>query len=164
MTKAPSPTRPTAPDAILMARGLLQGARFGALGVIDPTTGAPHVARIAVGTTLDGQPMTLVSDLSAHTKALRHCSACSLLVGEPGDKGDPLTHPRLSLTCTARFVPHGDSAHAALRVHYLATHPKAQLYVDFADFRFAILSIEKAALNGGFGKAFDLSASDMAGG
>ncbi|MGO4916876.1 HugZ family pyridoxamine 5'-phosphate oxidase [Pseudogemmobacter sp. W21_MBD1_M6] len=164
MTKVPSPIRPTAPEAIALARALLRGARFGALGVIDPDSGSPHVTRIAVGTTPDGQPMTLISDLSAHTKALRHCSTCSLLVGEPGDKGDPLTHPRLSLTCSARFVRHGDPAHADLRLHYLETHPKAQLYIDFSDFQFAILSIEKAALNGGFGQAFELSAADMIGG
>ena len=161
MTKVPSPIRPTTPEAIALARGLLRDARFGALGVTDPETGAPHVTRIAVGTTPEGQPMTLISDLSAHTKALKRSRACSLLLGEPGPKGDPLTHPRVTLACTASFVRHGDPAHAGLRANYLKTHPKAHLYIDFSDFQFALFAIEKAALNGGFGKAFHLTAEDM---
>jgi hypothetical protein len=42
------PVRPTDDDARALARSLIEGARFGALGVTDPDTAAPMVTRIAV--------------------------------------------------------------------------------------------------------------------
>jgi len=155
-----NPIRPTDDEARALARGLLAAARFGALGVIDPATGAPSVSRIAVGTTPQGAPMSLVSTLSGHTRALRANPACSLLVGEPGPKGDPLTHPRLSLHATARFVGREAPEHAGLRAHYLESHPKAALYIDFADFCFVVFDLRGASLNGGFGKAYELTPAD----
>lgn len=159
-----SPIRPTDDAARVLARALVDAARFGALGVTDPETGAPLVSRVAVGTDAAGRPVTLVSDLSHHTRALRVNPACSLLVGEPGPKGDPLTHPRLTLQARADFVPRGGAAHAALRARWLETHPKAALYIDFADFGFVRLEPLAGYLNGGFGKAFVLAPEDLGGG
>lgn len=156
-----TPIRPTDDEARALARRLIDDARFGALGVIDPQTGGPLVSRIAVATDAQGTPVTLVSDLSHHTGALRADPACSLLVGEPGEKGDPLTHPRLSLQGRMRFLRHGEPGHADLRARYLAIHPKAKLYIDFADFSFGLLEVEGAYLNGGFGKAFALTPGDL---
>jgi heme iron utilization protein len=156
-----SPIRPTDDEARALARRLLDAAGFGALGTLDPATGGPMVTRVAVGTDAEGRPVTLVSDLSAHTSALRTDPRCSLLVGEPGPRGDPLTHPRLTLTCRARFVLRDAPAHAALRARWLAGHPKSTLYVDFADFSFVLLEPEGAHLNGGFGRAFILGARDL---
>ncbi len=155
------PIRVTDDAARALGRSLLDGARFGALGVRDPVTGAPVVSRVAVAMTSEGAPVTLVSDLSHHTTALKADPACSLLVGEPGEKGDPLTHPRITLQCRARFVRHGEEGHAALREHYLSQQPKALLYIDFADFSFAVLGVGEAYLNGGFGKAYRLVPADL---
>ncbi|MGI1662511.1 HugZ family protein [Palleronia sp. KMU-117] len=157
-----SPIRPTDDEARALARRLLDGARFGALGVRDPETGAPVVTRIAVATTPDGAPLTLISDLSQHTRALRADPACSLLVGEPGPKGDPLTHPRLTIQAHAAFIDRRGPGQAALRAHYLAQQPKAKLYIDFGDFSLVRLMPTGAYLNGGFGKAFVLTPEDLA--
>ncbi len=154
-----NPIRPTDDDARALARGLLADARHGALGVI--ADGAPMVTRVAVGTAPDGTPVSLVSDLSAHTQALQSNPACSLLVGEPGTKGDPLTHSRLTLQARADFLRHGAPGHRELAAHYLQTHPKAQLYIGFADFSFLRLTVCRAFLNGGFGKAFHLGLADL---
>lgn len=161
MTDKINPIRPTDDDARTLARDLLAQARFAALATLTPDSSAPMVTRVAFALTPKGQPMTLISDLSSHTRALRDAPQCSLLVGEPGDKGDPLTHPRITLQATARFVRHGTPEHPALRDHYLAWQPKAQLYIDFADFSFALFDVSEAHLNGGFGKAFHLSADDL---
>ena len=158
------PIRPTDDAARALARTLISEARFGALGVLDPETGGPVVTRVAIGTAPDGQPLTLISELSQHTRALRQDPRASVLLGEPGIKGDPLTHPRLTLNCTASFVRHGTAEYAVLRAHYLKTHPKAQLYIDFTDFHFAQFTVTSAALNGGFGKAFTLTPSDLGSG
>jgi len=155
------PIRETDAEARALARRLIDTARHGALGVRDPETGAPMVSRVAVAVAPDGRPLTLISDLSHHTRALKADPVCSLLVGEPGDKGDPLTHPRITLQCRASFLRHGEAGHAGMRAHYLARHPKAGLYIDFADFSFALLDVEDAHLNGGFGKAYRLRPADL---
>lgn len=157
----PSPIRPTDADARALARQLIDGARHGALAVVHPESGLPHVTRIAVATDPEGAPLTLISTLSLHTQALMAEPRASLLVGEPGARGDPLTHPRLTLEVTADFVPRNAPAHGALRTHYLRRQPKAKLYVDFGDFAFVRLVPQGAALNGGFGKAFRLTAEDL---
>ncbi len=156
-----SPIRPTDDEARALARRLVDEAAFGALAVLDPASGGPMATRVAVGTDAAGRPVLLVSDLSAHTRALRADPRCSLLVGEPGPRGDPLTHPRLTLTGTARFVPKGAPDHDPLRALWLEGHPKSALYIDFADFSFVVIDIEAGYLNGGFGKAFVLAPADL---
>jgi len=155
------PIRETDDEARALGRRLMAEARHGAIGVRDPGTGAPQVTRISVGLAPSGDPLTLISALSSHTAALRADPVCSLLLGEPGAKGDPLTHPRITLACRAAFTEHGTADYATLRAHWLATHPKAQLYIDFTDFAFATLTVTGAALNGGFGKAYALSPADL---
>ncbi|MDE4274036.1 pyridoxamine 5'-phosphate oxidase family protein [Phaeobacter gallaeciensis] len=154
------PIRPTDDEARSLARTLMEKARFAALGVISED-GTPLVTRVAFGLSPEGQPISLVSTLSAHTRALQKAPACSFLVGEPGDKGDPLTHPRLSLQGHAQFIPNTGEEHARLAAHYLQDHPKAKLYIGFGDFAFVRLDVTAGHLNGGFGKAFVLSPDDL---
>lgn len=151
-----NPIRPTDDEARALAASLINAARFAALGVLDPATGAPVVTRIALVPGPDGVPLTLISTLSTHTVGLAANPVCSLLIGEPGTKGDPLTHPRL--TVQARAEP---ADKAALRDHYLSHYPKAQLYYDFGDFQLTRFQPERGFLNGGFGKAFHLTAADI---
>jgi putative heme iron utilization protein len=151
------PIRPTDAEARALARGLIDRARFAALAVIEPETGAPMVTRIALVPGPDGAPLTLISTLSSHTAALEADPACSLLIGEPGAKGDPLTHPRLTLQAVAE-----PADKAGLKAHYLELYPKAQLYFDFGDFRMIRFAPRLGLLNGGFGKAYRLSAEDLA--
>ncbi|PTQ74366.1 HugZ family protein [Celeribacter persicus] len=157
----PSPIRPTDTEARTMARDLITGARIAALAVLDPDSGAPHVTRIAFGLGSRGTWLTLVSDLAAHTKALRASPRAGLLLGEAPNKGDPLAFPRLSVRADARFVPRHTEEHLSHRAAWLTHHPKAQLYVDFADFSFVSFTPLSADLNGGFGKAYHLTPDDM---
>ena len=152
--------RPTDDQSRRMAKDLIRTARYGALAAIEAGTGHPLASRVALATDLDGTPVILTSTLSGHTSAILETPACSLLVGEPG-KGDPLAHPRISLFCKARRIERGSEAHLRLRRRYLSRHPKAELYADFGDFSFFRLDLERASLNGGFGKAFDLEKDDL---
>lgn len=154
-----TPFRPVNDDACTLARRLLDAATFAALGVLEH--GAPSVTRIAFATTPDGAPLSLVSELSSHTAALIAHPACSLLVGEPGNRGDPLTHPRLTLQAEARFIRQGSDAHRTLRAYYLSQRPKAKLYIDFADFHLVRFEVTEALLNGGFGRAYKLMPADL---
>jgi putative heme iron utilization protein len=160
MNDKPQVIRDTDDDARRQARILLRGARFAAIGVIDPETGFPSVSRVLLGMDSDGAAVILVSGLSAHTTALLADPRASLLTGEPA-KGDPLAHPRLTLQCTAESVERDSETHLRLRTRFLARHPKSQLYIDFPDFRFFRLQPERASLNGGFGRAYHLSSQDF---
>ena len=115
MTTRPDPVRDADAEALALARSLLTGTDHAALAVTDPEDGLPGISRIAFGLGPDGLPMTLISSLSAHHGALRANPACALLVGEPGPKGDPLTHPRLMVKARATFVAPDDSDRPALR-------------------------------------------------
>jgi putative heme iron utilization protein len=155
------PSLPVDEEARQQARSLIRHARHAALGVLLEN-GQPFVTRIGFGTAPCGRPVTLISDLARHTGALRRHPACGLLIGEPGPKGDPLTHPRLSLMASAEFLCRDTPDFAAVRAQYLQTHPKSKLYADFADFHFVTFHISEAHLNGGFARAFTLTASDLA--
>jgi heme iron utilization protein len=155
-----NPIRTTDDEARALVRQLIDDARFGALAVFDPETGAPHVSRVGCGTDGHGAPVILVSSLSRHTQALSKDARCSLLLGEPG-KGEALTHPRVTLMCIAHKVDRPARAHEEIAHFYLAKQPKAQLYLGLGDFSFYRMLVERAYLNGGFGKAFVLTAADL---
>lgn len=159
--KPSEPFRPVDDSARALARQLLADAHFAALATRRPETDLPSISRIALCTDHAGQPVSLISDLAEHTRALHANPACALLVGEPGEKGDPLIHPRLTLHCTAKPVTPTDAGHQALRTRYLSLRPKAKLYADFADFHFMRFDICDGVLNGGFGKAWKMSSEDL---
>lgn len=157
----PDPVQPADASARALAATLMQ-AKHAALAYLDDT-GAPAISRIAFGLCPDGLPLTLISALAPHFSALRTDPRCSVMVGDVGDKGDPLTHPRLMIRAQASFIAADDPARPALRTHWLKGHPKAALYIDFADFAFVRLTPQSALLNGGFARAFRLDPDDLRG-
>ena len=152
--------RQTDADSIGLGKTLLRSARFGALAVLDPATGGPMASRVGVATDLDGTPLILTSMLAAHTGAILADPRCSLLVGEPG-RGDALAHPRITLICRARRLERGASEQLRAERRYLNRNPKAKLYAGLGDFSIFRLELERASLNGGFGKAYLLERSDL---
>ena len=157
----PDPVQAADDLAIEQARGLIRTARHACLAFTDPQSGTPGISRIAFGTGPDGGPVTLISALAPHFAALKAQPFCAVMVGEPGAKGDPLTHPRLMLRAQAVFVSPDDPARADLRAHWLQGHPKSTLYVDFTDFAFVTLSMTEALLNAGFGRAYRIPPASL---
>jgi hypothetical protein len=161
----PAPFDPVATaddDARALAHSLLTAATHAALAVTDPADGLPGISRIAFGLAPDGGAVTLISALAPHFAALRAHPACALMLGEVGEKGDPLTHPRLMIKAHARFIAADDPDRPAQRDHWLTTHPKARRYIDVTDFAFVCFTPTSALLNGGFARAFRLSPADLA--
>jgi putative heme iron utilization protein len=156
MAEDKSVLQPTSDDARRQAKTLIRSARYGALATLD----APQVTRVGVSTDFDGAPVLLISGLAAHFPALKADGRCSLLLGETG-KGDPLAHPRISIAAEARILERNDSDSQRIAARYLAHQPKAKLYAELGDFRFVRLEPRSASLNGGFGKAFNLSRADL---
>lgn len=153
------PIRPTDDGARTLARDLLRRARSGALATLG-RDGHPAASLVSLATDSDGTPLILVSALSGHTGNLLADPRCSLLLASSG-KGDPLAHPRITLTLRARQIARETPEGARIRRRFLARQPKAALYADFGDFSFFALEIQSASLNGGFGRAFELKAADI---
>ncbi|MGX7703756.1 HugZ family pyridoxamine 5'-phosphate oxidase [Methylobacterium sp. Gmos1] len=152
---APLPAAEAPFDAVGLAKSLLRKVRSGALATLEREGGAPFASLVTVATDADGTPLLLLSRLSAHTLNLEADPRCSLLLS-PGGKGDPLAHPRLTVTGEARR-----SDAARVRARFLARHPKAALYADFPDFAFFRLAVRAGHLNGGFAKAATLTAPEL---
>jgi len=160
MEKKIDPIRETTDEARALARKLIRTVRFASLAVLEPETGYPIVSRVGVGSDVVGAPFMLASSLSNHSQCLEQDQRVSLLIGEPG-KGDPLAHPRLTVIGRFERLSKGDPLCTELRNRYLMRHPKAKLYVDFADFDWYQLHVERVNMNGGFGKAFLLTREDV---
>jgi heme iron utilization protein len=135
-----------------MIRALLTQARQGALGTLTGD-GAPFTSLVALALDDAFRPVIITSHLSGHTGHMERDGRVSLLISDIG-KGDPLAHPRLTLTGVARDGRPGDPFYDELRDIYLARHPKAALYVELPGFWFWRIEPTKVALNGGFGKAW----------
>jgi putative heme iron utilization protein len=153
MPQAPSST--TDFDAVGTAKHLLRTVRAGALATLDAGSGFPFASLVTVATDLDGAPLLLMSRLAAHTRNLDTDARASILLAQ-GGKGDPLAHPRL--TVIGRI---GRSEEPRVRARFLARHPKAKLYADFADFSFWRMDIDGGHLNGGFARARELPADEL---
>ena len=155
------PRNPAEFDAPGLARHLLRTVRAGALATIEAGTGAPFASLVSVATDMDGAPLFLLSELAAHTRHLARDPRASLLLCA-GGKGDPLAHPRLTLT--GRVIADDTPR---LRRRFLNRHPKAALYAEFADFSIRRFIVDAGHLNGGFARAAGLAApeilSDLAG-
>jgi putative heme iron utilization protein len=151
MTQA-EPQKSAPYDALGEAKRLLRSIRSGALATLS-SDGTPFASLVNVATDVDGSPLLLVSKLAVHTRYLEANGRCSILLAQTG-KGDPLAHPRLTVTGTA-----APSAGPHCRRRFLRRHPKSALYADFADFAFWHVRLATAHLNGGFGKAGDFEAS-----
>ncbi len=132
----------------MAARHLVRAAAVGGLAtVMREAEGAPFASMVATATDHDGSPILLLSDLAEHSKNLVLDDRVSLLLTAASSHEDPLAGERLTLQ--GRLAR---SDTPALRRRYLARHPAAALYADFADFGFYRLTIDRAHLVAGFGR------------
>jgi heme iron utilization protein len=154
-----TPGLPEGYDARAVAHRLLRTVRTGTLATLG-RDGFPFASLVTVATAMDGSPLLLLSGLSAHTQNLLADSRASILLTQPGTgeaRGDPLAHPRLTVTGMVELLT-SQAAHANARGRFLACHPKSALYADFGDFGFWRLNVHLAHLNGGFARAAQFDA------
>ncbi len=142
-------------DARAEARRLIRSARFATLATLDRTTGGPYPSLISAATDIDGTPVVLISRLALHTLNVEVNPASGVLFAEVG-AGDPLVHPRVSVTTRAEKTDD-----PRVRRRFLARHPGAAMYADFADFSFWRLVPRGGHLVAGFGRIVDIAAADL---
>jgi heme iron utilization protein len=147
-------------DGRPLVRELLQEATHATLGTLD-ADGGPFTSLVALAKDDDLCPIIITSHLSGHTAHLERDARVSLLISRIG-KGDPLAHPRMTLTGLAKEAHAFDPEYERLKPIYLNQNPKAQLYVQLPGFWFWKITPVRVALNGGFGKAWTGAWSDLA--
>lgn len=138
------------------AKRLMRQALKAALATTHESTGFPYASLITVASEPDGTPVFLISTLAQHTKNLLADPRASILFDGTDGLGDPLQGGRISVY--GRAEKSGD---ARARARFLARHPEAEGYADFADFAFWRLAVEGAHYVGGFGRIHDLSRADL---
>ncbi|MEL6336642.1 MAG: DUF2470 domain-containing protein [Pseudomonadota bacterium] len=159
MAEEPKGVLRTVDDAARrQAQTLLRCERLGSLATLEPGTGWPMVSRVSLATSMEGHPLFLASQLSPHFGAMAADGRVSLLLGT-ADKGDPLAHARMTVIGRAEILR--DEARERNMRRFLARQPKAELYAFFGDFALWQLVVERVSLNGGFGKAYEMTAEDV---
>jgi len=137
------------------AKKLLREGRTGALATLAEGSGDPYCSLVNVATMPDGAPLLLISQLALHTGNILADPRVSLLLDER-KAGDPLEGARIMLSGTAEVTKD-----PAARPRYLARHPSAEMFADFADFSFYRVTPKRAHLVAGFGRIVDLKPADV---
>lgn len=153
MDQAEKKSEPTPRDAV---RDLLRKGLKAALATLDRTSGHPYASLVTVATEPDATPLILISRLALHTQNIVADGRASLMIDGTDSMGDPLAGGRVTVIGRAEATQS-----ATARRRFLARHPHAASYVDFPDFAFYRLVIERAHFIGGFGRIVDLTPSDI---
>ncbi len=143
-------------EAVADVKRLMRLARTGALATLEAMGGAPLTTLIGVASDFDGAPLFLMSTLSRHTRNLAGDPRASLLLTGRRERGDPLNHPRVTLSGRVERC-----AAPRAKDRYLQRNPKAGLYAGFADFALYRLQIDDVHFNGGFGRAAPLTVAEI---
>lgn len=145
-------------DGIREALGLIRGANAATLA--SSAEGQPFASLVTPATAPDLSPLLWLSTLSAHTRQLAAEPRCALLFTGAAAGPNPQTAPRVTVTGLAERVPEAEVP--ALKARWLARHPYAALYADFADFSLWRVRIGGALHVGGFARAERIKASALA--
>ncbi len=137
-----------------LAKSLLRRRREGALATLMKKDGAPYCSLVNLASHPDGSPLLLISRLAIHTRNVLADPRVSLMLDERS-AGDPLEGARIMLL--GKVVAARPDELPLWRRRYLAAHPGAEGYIDFADF--SLFKIESSGLHlvAGFGRILDLS-------
>lgn len=140
------------------ARKLLRAARVASLATQagGQAGGQPYVALVTPATAGDLSVLLWLSELSEHTRHLLAEPRCAVMVVGEAAAENPQTAPRVTVTGVAERVED-----AALKARWLAAHPYAAGYADFADFALWRVRPLGGMLVGGFARAARLRQADL---
>lgn len=145
-------------DGIREAIGLIRGANAATLA--SSAEGQPFASLVTPAPAPDLSPLLWLSTLSAHTRQLAAEPRCALLFTGTTEGPNPQTAPRVTVTGLAERVAGAEVP--ALKARWLARHPYAALYADFADFGLWRVRIGGALQVGGFARAERIKVSELA--
>jgi len=138
-------------------RALIRSADRATLATADRGAEAwPYASLVLAACDHDAAPLLLISDLAEHSQNIAADPRLSLLFDGTAGLDDPLTGPRASVLGRAERCDD-----EALLGRFVARHPAAAGYAEFADFRLYRVRIERAHLVAGFGAIDWIDGSDI---
>ncbi|MGE0119918.1 MAG: HugZ family protein [Dongiaceae bacterium] len=146
------------------ARRLLRAADRGALatslagGAEAAAGGWPYASLVLLACDHDAAPLLLISDLAEHSKNIADDPRVGLLIDGTAGRIDPLAGPRTTILGTAEKTDD-----ARFKARFVARHPSAALYADFADFHLYRVAVTRAHFVAGFGRIHWIDAADFVG-
>ena len=148
------------PDSPRLIRRLLRGAATAALATALPSDEAgpalPYSSLVLSCVDHDASPLLLISDLAEHSKAISSDPNVALLYDGTAGLANPLSGPRVSVMGRTE-----KTAEARLMDRFVARHPGAALYREFADFHLYRVALTRAHLVAGFGRIEWLDAEEF---
>ncbi|HZF36650.1 MAG TPA: pyridoxamine 5'-phosphate oxidase family protein [Candidatus Angelobacter sp.] len=151
----------TSPGAV--ARGLLRATDRAALATSlagrEPVGAEawPYASLVLLACDHDAAPLLLMSDLAEHSKNIAADPRAALLIDGTAGRTDPLTGPRVTVLGTVE-----KTEEPRLKARFVARHPSAALYADFADFHLYRVTVTRAHFVAGFGRIHWIEAADLA--
>ncbi len=120
--------------------------------------GWPYASLVLLACDHDAAPLLLISDLAEHSKNIADDPRVGLLIDGTGGRVDPLTGPRVTVLGTAEKTDD-----PRLKGRFVARHPSAALYADFADFHLYRVTVARAHFVAGFGRIHWIEPADFFG-
>lgn len=136
------------------ARRIIRAANAATLATQQE--GQPFASLVTPACSPDLAPLLWLSTLSEHTRHLLREPRCALLFTGPAEAANPQTAPRVTLTGMAELI-----TDTGLKARWLARHPYAALYADFADFGLWRITPVGALMVGGFARATRLRLAQL---
>jgi hypothetical protein len=149
------------PNLGTVARRLMRGAATAVLSSRIGPGGWPYGSLVLAACAHDATPILLISSLAEHTRNIADDDRVSLLFDGTGGLDNPLTGPRLTVLGRARPDDSPNSHRVGHRERFLNRHPSAADYVDFGDFAFFRVAVERAHLVAGFGAIHWIDGADL---
>ena len=116
----------------------------------------PYASLVLLACDHDAAPLLLMSDLAEHSKNIAADPRTALLIDGTAGRVDPLTGPRVTVLGTVE-----KTEDARLKTRFVARHPSAALYADFADFHLYRMTVARAHFVAGFGRIHWIEAADF---
>jgi len=129
--------------------------------------GAPAVSLVPFAAAFGPARLyVLLSELAAHTAALRADARCAWMIHEPARDDDPRGGhglARLTARATARFLTRDEARDAGAEALYRARFAVAETLFGLRDFHFCELTpaAGSAAFVQGFGRAYRVTGDDL---
>ncbi len=137
-----------APSLSKSARKLVTANRRGVLATLLTGDGHPYASMVDYAPLPDGDVVLFLSGLAEHQKYLTADPRVSLLIAPNIMADNALAQERVSLVGQAELAVNRQT----MAEIYLQYHPSARQYINFSDFQFYRLRVQKARYIAGFGR------------
>jgi len=116
----------------------------------------PYASLVLLACDHDAAPLLLMSDLAEHSKNIAVEARAALLIDGTAGRVDPLTGLRVTILGTVEKTDD-----PRLKARFVARHPSAALYADFADFHLYRVTVARTHFVAGFGRIHWIDAPDF---